>query len=535
MFQYNTQHTGRSPYYGTNISNIKWYFATDQPVLSSPIVGPDGIIYFTSESDVLYAVYPDGTEKWSKPLNSTKSSPAIAINSTIYIGTGDGTLKTFISNGNIKWEYNVTGSIISSPAIGSDGAIYFGSTNDTLYSVNADGSLKWKYATGGDILSSPAISTDGIVYVGSNDQKLYAINPDGSPGWSMNTPGAIISSPSVDTSSGVIYAGSCNGKLYAVNPNGTIGWTYTTGDQISSSPAIDANGNILFGSYDGKVYSLSSTGDLLWSYQTEDKIESSPAIDARGFVYIGSDDGTIYCLNGSDGTLVWSGITGDKIISSPAIAANSCVYVGSNDGRLYAYGPTAPVTLISPNGGENWFKNTIHNILWATTGSIENIELYYSLDSGNSYALISDSEIDDGIYPWTLPDTVCSICKVKVVAYDTGGDSDWDESDTDFSIGSETGVVKETSFIPMVFSLSQNYPNPFNPVTTIQYAIPEKSHVTLTIYNIAGQALEVLENQLMEPGYYTVQWDASKVGSGVYLYEIKASGFRDVKKCVIIK
>ncbi len=93
----------------------------------------------------------------------------------------------------------------------------------------------------------------------------------------------------------------------------------------------------------------------------------------------------------------------------------------------------------------------------------------------------------------------------------------------------------DVSGIPTEYSLSRNYPNPFNPVTTIQYAIPEKSYVTLTIYNIAGQALEVLENQSKEPGYYSVQWDASKVGSGVYLYKIDAGRFSDVKKCVILK
>ncbi len=535
MFHYNIQHTGRSPYYGALSSNIKWYFATDQPVSSSPVISPDGIIYFTSGDNTLYAINPDGSEEWNKPLNSTKSSPAITIDSTIYIGTDNGVLIAYGYDGNIKWEYVVSGSINSSPAIGADGAIYFGSTTDTLYSVNADGSLKWKYSTGGDILSSPAISTDGIVYVGSNDHKLYAINPDGSPNWSMNTPGAIISSPAVDTSNGVIYAGSCNGKLYAVNPNGTIGWTYTTGDTITSSPAIDANGNILFGSYDGKVYALSPEGDLLWSYQTEDKIECSPVIDARGSVYIGSNDGTIYCLNGLDGSLVWSSITGDKIISSPAIAANSCVYVGSNDGRLYAYGPTAPVTLISPNGGENWDKNTVHNILWATTGSIENIELYYSLDSGNSYTLISDSEIDDGIYPWNVPDTTSSTCRVKVIAYDTGGDSDWDASDEEFSIGSEVGIEEVTSPIPSVYSLAQNYPNPFNPSTTILYQLPKSTYVKLSIYDITGRLVETLVNEHKNAGYYSVNWNADNISSGIYIYRIEAGEFSTVRKCLVVK
>ena len=540
MFRYNIQHTGRSPYYGALSNNIKWYYATDQVVSSSPVVGPDGIIYFTSGNNNLYAINPDGTKKWDKSILATKSSPAIAIDSTIYIGTYDGTLKAFRSNGDIKWEYSVTGSISSSPAIGEDGAVYFGSTNDTLYSVNADGSLKWKHATGGDIMSSPAISPDGIVYVGSNDHKLYAINPDGSLSWSMNTPEAIISSPAVDTSSGVIYAGSCNGKLYAINPNGTIGWTYTTGDQITSSPAIDAKGNVLFGSFDGKVYSLSSNGDLLWAYQTEGIIESSPAIDARGSIYIGSNDGTIYCLNGSDGSLVWSGITGDKVTSSPAIAANSCIYVGSNDGRLYAYGPMAPVTLISPNGGETWDKNTIHNILWATTGSIEYIELYYSLDSGNSYTLISDSEIDDGIYPWTLPDTVCSICKVKVVAYDTGGNSDWDASDADFSIGKEVNVDESVSSIPSVYSLAQNYPNPFNPNTTISYSLPDQSPVNLTVFDISGQEVTTLQDTEKPPGNYEVQWNGldhrgNQVSTGVYFARLNAGSYSETIKMVYLK
>ena len=99
----------------------------------------------------------------------------------------------------------------------------------------------------------------------------------------------------------------------------------------------------------------------------------------------------------------------------------------------------------------------------------------------------------------------------------------------------KTATESDLVGIPTEYTLSQNYPNPFNPVTTIQYAIPEKSHVTMTIYNIAGQVVDVLENQAKEAGYYSVQWNASKVGSGVYLYKIDAGGFSDVKKCVILK
>jgi len=90
---------------------------------------------------------------------------------------------------------------------------------------------------------------------------------------------------------------------------------------------------------------------------------------------------------------------------------------------------------------------------------------------------------------------------------------------------------------PATFLLNQNYPNPFNPTTTIRYALPEKSHVTLTIYNIAGQVVDVLENKTKEAGYYSVQWDVPQggIGSGVYFYRIQAGDSQQVRKCLLIK
>lgn len=94
---------------------------------------------------------------------------------------------------------------------------------------------------------------------------------------------------------------------------------------------------------------------------------------------------------------------------------------------------------------------------------------------------------------------------------------------------------------PVEYSLSPNYPNPFNPITKIQYQIPVQTHVTITVFNVLGQIMEVLVDRDMNPGEYTVIWDASKVSSGVYFYQIsaesygQASGFTKVRKCILIK
>ncbi len=89
--------------------------------------------------------------------------------------------------------------------------------------------------------------------------------------------------------------------------------------------------------------------------------------------------------------------------------------------------------------------------------------------------------------------------------------------------------------VPIEFSLNQNYPNPFNPFTKIQFGLPEKTKVTLTIYNVKGQIIDVVLDKTMDAGYHTVNYDASLLSSGVYLYEVKNGNERLIKKMQVIK
>ncbi len=85
------------------------------------------------------------------------------------------------------------------------------------------------------------------------------------------------------------------------------------------------------------------------------------------------------------------------------------------------------------------------------------------------------------------------------------------------------------------YALEQNYPNPFNPVTTIRYQIPKAGRVTLKVYDILGKEIATLVNEEKETGRYTANFDASKLSSGVYLYELVANDYRAVKKLMTIK
>ncbi len=100
-----------------------------------------------------------------------------------------------------------------------------------------------------------------------------------------------------------------------------------------------------------------------------------------------------------------------------------------------------------------------------------------------------------------------------------------------------TGLVTiaENQLTPDHYKLYQNYPNPFNPTTTIQYEIPYRSEVTITIYELRGNEVETLVSEVQGAGAKSVVWDASNVASGVYFYQIKTGDFIQTKRMVYLK
>jgi len=89
--------------------------------------------------------------------------------------------------------------------------------------------------------------------------------------------------------------------------------------------------------------------------------------------------------------------------------------------------------------------------------------------------------------------------------------------------------------IPNSYLLSQNYPNPFNPSTIINYDLPIKNDVQLSIFNLLGQKVVTLVSERQEAGYHAVKWDAGWMASGIYYYKIEAGSFIDIKRMLLLK
>ena len=113
----------------------------------------------------------------------------------------------------------------------------------------------------------------------------------------------------------------------------------------------------------------------------------------------------------------------------------------------------------------------------------------------------------------------------------------WQVGVTNLATDVEEIVTEE---LPTTYSLSQNYPNPFNPSTVIEFTVPHRSHVELSIYNLLGQRVAALVDEPMPAGVYRTVWygrdeSGRHVATGIYFYRLEADEFVATKKMVLLK
>jgi len=196
----------------------------------------------------------------------------------------------------------------------------------------------------------------------------------------------------------------------------------------------------------------------------------------------------------------------------------------------YCYGKNKPMLLEWRLSNNKWglFSNdTITNGDLVGLGNLNNISLPANNNSmfkkmenkiyfAGSNAIIPGNPILVTTVPITLTGTVNEGRPISV------------------SISSPTDV-EENETIPTEFALSQNYPNPFNPSTTINYKIPTNYFVNLKIYDILGNEIAILVNEEKTAGSYSVNFNATNLPSGTYIYKITAGNFIETKKMVLMK
>jgi outer membrane protein assembly factor BamB len=305
--------------------------------------------------------------KWAFATNGAiVSSPAVA-GGVVYVGSADGGLYAVeAAAGKLRWRFDAHGDVNSSPAVDGN-TVYVVSLDGNLYAVDAaTGRQRWAFATQGEhrftaagvlgarpsaeimpdpwdfYLSSPTVVT-GVVYFGSGDGHIYAVDArTGTLRWSFKTGDVVHSSPTI--SDGTLYAGSWDTFFYALNAaTGELKWKFKTGEDpkthlmtgIPGSAAV-ANGTVYFGCRDANFYALdANTGALKWKVPNDGSwVIASPAVADGVVYYTTSDSHRFQALDANSGKILYWLPTGVYSFSSPAIAG-SRAYFGTFDGQLH--------------------------------------------------------------------------------------------------------------------------------------------------------------------------------------------------------
>ena len=503
----------------------------------------NGTLFFTADDG------STGTELWMSDgttagtvmvkdllIGPFSSSPfhLTNINGTVFF-------VAFDANGDELWKSDGTAAgtiLVKDINPGGNGLLrgtpWLTNVNNTLFFAGKDGN------TGNELWKSDG-TTAGTVMV----KEIYPGSFGSNPAWLANFNGTLFFSASNEIQGGELWKsdGTTAGTVLVKDINNGTANSYPTS-------LANINGMLYFGAREA------TTGTELWK-----------------------SDGT------ADGTVLAKDINPGPFSSSPGGLLNvgGTLYFSADDGtrgfELWRLGqpvtitltPSNPPIVIPPGGGLLQFDVTVNNIsglgqstqYWNTVtlpggeeiGPVGGLGPFnITVASGESFNTTHILELPSRVPPatygfnmkvGTFPNTVLDVdsftfsksagSSAKVGAGPETGD-DWAaawQTDAKLSITVEGAI-------PEGFVLEQNYPNPFNPSTTIKYQLPKAEKVRISIYDLTGRQVRELVNEHKEAGSYFAQWDGlnqlgKTVATGLYIYQIQAGQFNQVRKILFVK
>lgn len=423
-------------------------------------------------------------------------------------------------------------------------------------------------------------------YFNNNLYSQWELRINGLPNWSVAAPLGVAD----DSTIVVFIRTSYLPRPISISIDLANSWSnYNTPDIWDGTDvAILDKNNIWFCTGDGKIYHTDD-GGINWILQFEDTI-SIPFFnyikffDKNNGIVVGDAISTLspaVILKTTDGGNNWISINDNYLIGEvsrdvfypidfPSLSVG--YYYGSRNSKLYKsidggvswqiialpdniqdvymikfydekigmlvsdIHPGADSIYRTINGGDSWTKlslltNDNHHDIEFLRSSPSKVwftdygHLFFSDDTGNTWQevpVVSGSLEARNIE--FLNDTIGFIVcdNAKFFATENNG-------------GIITSINEKAIGVVDYYYLYQNYPNPFNPVTRIKYQLPKNGLVQLKIYDILGREAAILVNEIKSEGEYSINFDASNLPSGVYLYKIQAGNFIETKKLMLLK
>ncbi len=475
----------------------------------------------------------------------------------------------------------------------NDGEVFVDRLNDQVIYMTTDQGLGVSI-NGGSVIKE---IDDGITAVQVNDFDMNASKTAGwlasksgirhvtdystsSPIWSNaiypnNDGSQYYSAEMIGNDTNSVYVGSV--RVYKTTDGGT-NWTrvFTAESSPYSFPALShvkaievnsTNNNIVLAGYyiqdmdQGGLF-YTTDGDTTWNQLLLRASSTGNDVDVRDIIFT-TEGGNV---------VAYIGVEYDETITTVSDRGYS-VYRAEWDGSSWTVRQDMDSAYTSSG---STITATINDLAVSTTGDTvyaagvdeisKKAKVYYKILSGTNkweeltvLGFPSSSEIK--AFTIGVDTLYCAIDNV-IYSLDLSSPTSWESAYLypvgtkinvlyydDLLVGTGTGLygqhsgvvtgIKDEKITPNSFRLNQNYPNPFNPSTKISYQLPSVSRVTLKIYDILGREVVTLINKEQTAGNYKVNFDASRLSSGVYFYRLIATGgagnFIETKKMILLK
>ena len=384
----------------------------------------------------------------------------------------------------------------------------------------------------------------------------------------------------IDVNLNQVWIGSVNGpEAIAFNEQGFM---YTTNED-GRIIVIPNNGSQPYDFVQTGGRPLGLKFDAQSNLIVADAYEGLLSIDISGNITtLSTEYGGVPFLLTDDLDIASNGIIYFSDASSVNNLENSSNDWGQPNGRLLAYNPSTSETILLLDG--LYFANGValgpdENFLLVNETSLGHIRRYW-LTGPN----VGQTDIFSNIYEnigWVFPDNItfngdsifwCATFNGPVLALDTTGHIIYQLNFDNSLINENTSVIQYDNILylgslhethlgiiqipeeilssykddmfkgltPNIYNVNQNYPNPFNPVTTIEYELLKNGFVNVTVYDMLGNIINQLVNDVQNSGHKSVQWNATNnqgqpVSAGVYLYSIKVGNFKQTRKMLLLK
>ena len=483
------------------------------------------------------------------------------------------------------WPFTNTDKILGAPAIfdvNQDGIneIIFSDYSGRVFIAQPNGVVLYSFDTGNQIWSSPTIAdlnNDGIyeIIISSKDQYLYVLNAQAELLISYNANQYLLGTPAIgnidlDSDLEIIFGGYSNqGKIFAINLDGTdvSGFPITINEKIQRGVALaDLNQNnlsdIIFGTDSENIYALYDNGEIAFTVEVDGDIRNAPSVIKMGdehLILAGSRDDYLYGIT-ELGQIKFAYYTGDKVDSSPIVLEHNnevIIFFGSSNGNLYAIDTNGqnmtgfPINIgASIESSPSIADFNGDGIPEIVVASVSNDLKVYNLD-GTEYTqipiifefpfsghpVIDDIDLDGDLEIFV--GTTNGMMGIDIKDINGNAEGYWNQFRNNLNRNGyiESGQLLNNTNPDILseFILFNPYPNPFNPSTSIRYYIPEASQVQISIHDIMGRKVDVLENKFMNTGYHSIEWEASALSSGKYFIYLISNNIKLSQSITLIK